>query len=186
MAETGAAFGGEHSAHYYFRDNYRADSGSIAALVVLEQLCVTGLPLSELRKPYERYAASGEINTASTIPAAVIERGRRGDHASRSRTVSTASPSTWASGGSTCGRATPSRCCASTSRPGHAGARSPGTWQRSKPSWEAEDMALDPNFSTSSPARRTRARCCTSRARTASTTLGSSASTRSRTTSRSC
>ncbi len=37
MAETGAAFGGEHSAHYYFRDNYRADSGSIAALVVLEQ-----------------------------------------------------------------------------------------------------------------------------------------------------
>ncbi len=38
MAETGAAFGGEHSAHYYFRDNFRADSGSIAALVVLEQI----------------------------------------------------------------------------------------------------------------------------------------------------
>ena len=43
MAETGAAFGGEHSAHYYFRDNYRADSGSIAALVVLEQLCRAGV-----------------------------------------------------------------------------------------------------------------------------------------------
>jgi len=74
MAETGAAFGGEHSAHYYFRDNYRADSGSIAALVVLEQLCATGLPLSELRKPYERYAASGEINTRVDDTAVVIER----------------------------------------------------------------------------------------------------------------
>jgi phosphomannomutase len=74
MAETGAAFGGEHSAHYYFRDNYRADSGSIAALVVLEQLCVVGLPLSELRKAYERYAQSGEINTRVDDPAGVIER----------------------------------------------------------------------------------------------------------------
>jgi phosphomannomutase len=74
MAETGAAFGGEHSAHYYFRDNYRADSGSIAALVVLEQLCVVGVPLSELRKPYERYAQSSEINTRVDDPLAVIER----------------------------------------------------------------------------------------------------------------
>jgi phosphomannomutase len=74
MAETGAAFGGEHSAHYYFRDNYRADSGSIAALVVLEQLCRAGVPLSELRKPFERYAASGEINTRVDDTAAVIER----------------------------------------------------------------------------------------------------------------
>jgi len=74
MAETGAAFGGEHSAHYYFRDNYRADSGSIAALVVLEQLCVVGLSLSELRKGYERYAQSGEINTRVDDPAVVIER----------------------------------------------------------------------------------------------------------------
>ena len=73
MAETGAAFGGEHSAHYYFRDNYRADSGSIAALVVLEELCVSDLPLSELRKPYERYAQSGEINTRVDDPGAVIE-----------------------------------------------------------------------------------------------------------------
>ena len=51
MAETGAVFGGEHSAHYYFRDNYRADSGIIAALLVLEQLSKAGVPLSELREP---------------------------------------------------------------------------------------------------------------------------------------
>jgi phosphomannomutase len=74
MAETGAVFGGEHSAHYYFRDNFRADSGIIAALKVLEQLSKSGLPLSELRKPYERYAASGEINTPVPDPAAVIEQ----------------------------------------------------------------------------------------------------------------
>jgi phosphomannomutase len=74
MAETGAAFGGEHSAHYYFRDNYRADSGSIAALVVLEQLCQTGVPLSELRKPFDRYAMSGEINFEVADPRAVIEQ----------------------------------------------------------------------------------------------------------------
>ncbi|HEX2381241.1 MAG TPA: phosphomannomutase/phosphoglucomutase [Acidimicrobiales bacterium] len=74
MAETGAAFGGEHSAHYYFRDNYRADSGSIAALVVLEQLCVAGVPLSELRKPFERYAQSGEVNLEFVDPQAVIDR----------------------------------------------------------------------------------------------------------------
>jgi phosphomannomutase len=74
MAETGAIFGGEHSAHYYFRDNYRADSGSIAALLVLEQLCRSDAPLSELRVPFERYAHSGEINSRVGDPAAVIER----------------------------------------------------------------------------------------------------------------
>ena len=74
MAETGAVFGGEHSGHYYFRDNYRADSGSIAALVVLEALSVAGRPLSELRGPLERYADSGEINTEVDDPRAVIER----------------------------------------------------------------------------------------------------------------
>jgi phosphomannomutase len=81
MAETGAAFGGEHSAHYYFRENYRADSGSIAALVVLEQLSRAGVPLSELRRPFERYAASGEINFEVADPAAVIE-AVAGAHAS--------------------------------------------------------------------------------------------------------
>ncbi|WP_334142435.1 phosphomannomutase/phosphoglucomutase [Rhabdothermincola sp.] len=74
MAETGAAFGGEHSGHYYFRDNYRADSGIIAALVVLEVLSHAGEPLSSLRVPYERYADSGEINTRVRDAAAVIER----------------------------------------------------------------------------------------------------------------
>ena len=74
MAETGAAFGGEHSAHYYFRDNWRADSGAIAALLVLEQLSKSGQTLSELRKPFDRYTASGEINATVDDPAAVIER----------------------------------------------------------------------------------------------------------------
>jgi phosphomannomutase len=74
MAETNAIFGGEHSAHYYFRDNWRADSGSIAALMVLEQLSIANRPLSELRRPFERYAASGEINTRVDDPQAVIHR----------------------------------------------------------------------------------------------------------------
>ena len=74
MAETGAAFGGEHSGHYYFADNYRADSGLIAAVLVLELLSKASEPLSELRRPFERYAASGEINTTVADPLAVIER----------------------------------------------------------------------------------------------------------------
>jgi phosphomannomutase len=73
MKETGAIFGGEHSAHYYFRDNYRADSGLIASLIVLEQLSVSGKPLSELLAPLDRYAASGEINSKVDDTAAVIE-----------------------------------------------------------------------------------------------------------------
>lgn len=74
MAETGAIFGGEHSAHYYFRDNYRADSGLIAALVVIEQMSVKGKSLSELRAPFERYVASGELNTRVEQPLEVIEK----------------------------------------------------------------------------------------------------------------
>ena len=73
MAETGAVFGGEHSGHYYFADNYRADSGCIAAVVVLEALSVAQRPLSELRTDFERYADSGEINTEVGDPLAVIE-----------------------------------------------------------------------------------------------------------------
>src|SRR5262245_37348069 len=72
MAETDAVFGGEHSAHYYFRDNYRADSGIIAALMVLEQLSIAGAPLSELRRPFERYSASGEVNRRVADPASVL------------------------------------------------------------------------------------------------------------------
>jgi phosphomannomutase len=74
MAQTDAVFGGEHSGHYYFRDNYRADSGSIAALVVLEMLSVSDQPLSQLRIPFERYADSGEINTEVSDPHAVLDR----------------------------------------------------------------------------------------------------------------
>ena len=72
MADTGAVFAGEHSGHYYFADNYRADSGLIAALVVLEEMSRTGLPLSKLREPVERYANSGEINTQVKDIDAVI------------------------------------------------------------------------------------------------------------------
>jgi phosphomannomutase len=74
MAKYDAVFGGEHSAHYYFRDNYRADSGLIAAVLVLEIMSKAGQPLSELRREFERYAASGEINTIVDDQQAVIER----------------------------------------------------------------------------------------------------------------
>ncbi len=72
MAETGAPFGGEHSGHYYFRDNFRADSGIIAAVTVLEVMSKARLPLSELRTPFERYADSGEINTHVGDAAAIL------------------------------------------------------------------------------------------------------------------
>ena len=74
MAETGAVFGGEHSGHYYFRDNYRADSGLIAAVVVLEQLSKAGVPLSKLLEPFRRYKSSGEINTPVVDQQGAIER----------------------------------------------------------------------------------------------------------------
>ncbi|WP_445169188.1 phosphomannomutase/phosphoglucomutase [Mycolicibacterium sp. Dal123E01] len=62
MADTGAIFGGEHSAHYYFRDFWGADSGMLAALHVLAALGEQDRPLSELMANYQRYEASGEIN----------------------------------------------------------------------------------------------------------------------------
>lgn len=74
MAETGAVFGGEHSGHYYFRDNYRADSGLIAALVILEAVSNHPAGLADLVSSLNRYAASGEINTTVADAAAVIER----------------------------------------------------------------------------------------------------------------
>ncbi|GAB3133253.1 phosphomannomutase/phosphoglucomutase [Tsukamurella serpentis] len=63
MAETGAVFGGEHSAHYYFREFWGADSGMLAAMHVLAALGEQSAPLSELMAAYDRYAASGEINS---------------------------------------------------------------------------------------------------------------------------
>ncbi|MEI7654006.1 MAG: phosphomannomutase/phosphoglucomutase [Actinomycetota bacterium] len=73
MAETGAIFGGEHSGHYYYRDNYRADSGIITALVILELLSLSGGTMSEFAAPFERYASSGEINTEVASPAASVD-----------------------------------------------------------------------------------------------------------------
>jgi phosphomannomutase len=63
MAKTNAIFGGEHSAHYYFRDFWRADTGMLAALHVLAALGEDVRPLSTLTSAYTRYAASGEINS---------------------------------------------------------------------------------------------------------------------------
>jgi phosphomannomutase len=74
MAETGAIFGGEHSGHYYFRDNFRADSGMIAALIALETLSQADVPLSELLSDYDRYAASGEINSEVADQDAVLAK----------------------------------------------------------------------------------------------------------------
>jgi len=73
MKDTGAAFGGEHSGHYYFRDNYRADSGLITAVVVLAAMCEANSRLSDLVAPLRRYEASGEINTRVSDTATVIE-----------------------------------------------------------------------------------------------------------------
>lgn len=72
MAETGAIFGGEHSAHYYFRDFWGADSGMLAALHVLAALGEQDRPLSDFMADYQRYEASGEINfTVADAPACV-------------------------------------------------------------------------------------------------------------------
>lgn len=72
MAESGAVFGGEHSGHYYFLDNYRADSGMLAMLVLMRVISEDGRPLSALRKDVELYAASGELNFEVKDPAASI------------------------------------------------------------------------------------------------------------------
>lgn len=73
MAETGAVFGGEHSAHYYFLDNFRADSGIIATMLMLQEMSRAGTALSEFRQPFERYEASGEINTSVSDADAIMK-----------------------------------------------------------------------------------------------------------------
>ncbi|EHB58583.1 Phosphomannomutase [Mycolicibacterium rhodesiae JS60] len=73
MADTGAIFGGEHSAHYYFRDFWGADSGMLAALHVLAALGEQDRPLSELMANYQRYEASGEINFRVVDAPACVE-----------------------------------------------------------------------------------------------------------------
>jgi len=77
MAETGAIFAGEHSGHYYFRDNFRADSGLIASLFILEIISLQDQPLSHILEPFNKYHASGEINSrVDDIPAKLEEIAR--------------------------------------------------------------------------------------------------------------
>lgn len=73
MRRSGAVFGGEHSGHYYFRDNYGADSGILAVLVLMQILSEDGRSLSEIRREYEPYAQSGEINFRVADTASVID-----------------------------------------------------------------------------------------------------------------
>ena len=63
MRRTNAIYGGEHSGHFYFRDNWFADSGLIALLIMLELVSIENKPLSELLKPLDKWVRSGEINT---------------------------------------------------------------------------------------------------------------------------
>jgi phosphomannomutase len=82
MREDNGVFGGEVSGHYYFRDFYCADSGTIPALLILELLSATGARLSELLEPYRsRYFISGEINSEVDDQQAKIEElaARYGD-----------------------------------------------------------------------------------------------------------
>ena len=78
MAQTGAIFGGEHSAHYYFRDFWGADSGMLAALHVLAALGGQQRPLSELCADYQRYQASGEINFTVADSSACVDAVLKG------------------------------------------------------------------------------------------------------------
>jgi phosphomannomutase len=85
MADTGAIFGGEHSAHYYFRDFWGADCGMLAALHVLAALGEQPRPLSELTAGYQRYESSGEINFAltDTIDASIFVEAVLGSFGTR-------------------------------------------------------------------------------------------------------
>jgi phosphomannomutase len=84
MADTGAIFGGEHSGHFYFRENYRADSGMITSVVALRLLSDAGDPLSTLLAPFIRYFDSGEINSEVVDNQARIEKVDRALSAGRS------------------------------------------------------------------------------------------------------
>ncbi len=74
MAEHSAVFGGEHSAHYYFRDFWGADTGMLAAMHVLAMAGATNQPLSELVGGFTRYVASGEINSRVDDQEVTLER----------------------------------------------------------------------------------------------------------------
>ena len=74
MKETGAIFAGEHSGHYFFLGNYRADSGLIAALIVIEMISEANKPLSELLKEFEKYYAIEETNSTVEDKEAMMEK----------------------------------------------------------------------------------------------------------------
>ena len=113
MRKEGSLFGGEVSGHYYFRDFYCADSGTLPALLMLELLAREGAPLSSLLEPYRsRYFISGEINSRGRGPGRQDRARSRSATATPARAASTASRSTTRTGTSTCAPRTPSRCCA--------------------------------------------------------------------------
>ncbi len=114
MKDTGAIFAGEHSGHYYFRDNFRADSGLIAAVMLLDALSDSGGTLSRLVAPYARYAQSGEVNTAVADEAAAMDTVEAAFAGDAGLTLSASGRPAGRgrrTGGSTCDRPTPSRCC---------------------------------------------------------------------------
>ena len=118
MARNGAVFGGEHSAHYYFRDFWFADTGMLAALHVLAALGEQDRPLSQVCDRFERYVASGEINSTVTDQQAALEqieawanvRGARTDEATDSPSRVPRAPTRC--GGSTCAPPTPNPAAA--------------------------------------------------------------------------
>jgi phosphomannomutase len=110
MARTGAIFGGEHSGHFYFAEFWNADSGMLAALHALAALGGQPGTLSELLTTYSRYAASGEVNsTVQDAPGrvAAVKEHFADLEQDELDGLTITSPT---AGGSTCGRATPSRC----------------------------------------------------------------------------
>ena len=117
MREEGGVFGGEVSGHYYFRDFYCADSGTIPALLILEMLSGNGTKLSALVERYRsRYFISGEINSEVADQDAKIEE-IAARYSTRARNDSTDCRWTTTTGTSTCARRTPSRFCACVSSP---------------------------------------------------------------------
>ncbi|MGA7671478.1 MAG: phosphomannomutase/phosphoglucomutase [Nitrolancea sp.] len=74
MRENDAVFGGEHSGHFYFRDNWYADSGIIAALTIIELLSTEGVSISEALKPLDHYVRSGEVNSEVVDQQSVLEK----------------------------------------------------------------------------------------------------------------
>ena len=74
MREEDAVFGGEHSGHFYFRDNWYADSGMIALLTILQLVSETGQPLSDIMRPLDTRVRSGEVNLKVEDKTAALER----------------------------------------------------------------------------------------------------------------